>query len=125
MPNRKKKTATPRNSRGALAFALVLVLTLGGCSSSPERQLLTDFFLAARLNDTTALATLGEASFNPRTQGTVQDFDIVDQTESNLTKQVIIDAQVRLPDGEMVQQRLTVSLRRATQVSDWRVAGIR
>jgi hypothetical protein len=57
---------------GALAFADA------GCgSSSPEAQLLNNFFRAARVRDNTTLANIGAVSFNPRTEGTVEDFEVV------------------------------------------------
>ena len=48
-----------------------------GCSSPPlEQQLLTTFFRAARVRDNTALASISAVSFDPRTDGSVQEFKI-------------------------------------------------
>jgi hypothetical protein len=41
-----------------------------------ERQALIDFFEAARLHDTTVLSNMGTATFEPRSDGIVQQFDI-------------------------------------------------
>ena len=57
-------------------FAWVLLL-VAACGSTPvEQQLLTQFFRAARVRDNTTLAGMSAVSFDPRTEGTVQDFKI-------------------------------------------------
>ena len=59
-----------------MRFGCVLVV-LSACSSPPiEQQLLTQFFRAARVRDNTALASISAVTFDPRTDGTVQDFKI-------------------------------------------------
>lgn len=58
------------------AFALCLLLVTA-CGSTPvEQQLLTQFFRAARVRDNTALASISAVPFDPRTDGSVQDFKI-------------------------------------------------
>src|SRR5919106_3599550 len=48
------------------------------CSSTPpEQQLLINFFRAARVRDNTTLGNIAAVNFNPRTDGTVEDFEIV------------------------------------------------
>ena len=61
-----------------LLFAPFLSLLLAAaCSSaSPEQQILINFFRAARLRDNTTLANISAVSFDPRTDGTVQQFEI-------------------------------------------------
>jgi len=55
-------------------FALFVV----ACgSSAPEQQVINNFFRASRVRDNTTLANLAAVSFDPRTEGTVQDFEIV------------------------------------------------
>src|ERR1041385_1799619 len=50
---------------------------LDACSSaSTEQQVLINFFRAARLRDNTTLANMAAVSFDPRTDGTVQNFTI-------------------------------------------------
>jgi hypothetical protein len=46
-------------------------------SAPPEQQLLINFFRAARVRDNTTLGNIAAVNFNPRTDGTVQDFEIV------------------------------------------------
>ena len=60
--------------RMRLAF---VVLLLAACGSTPvEQQLLTQFFRAARVRDNTAIASIAAVNFDPRTDGSVQDFKI-------------------------------------------------
>jgi hypothetical protein len=71
-------------SRSAIRRAILLVPVILGsclfefaCSSPPiEQTLLTTFFRAARVRDNTALASISAVSFDPRTEGSVQDFTI-------------------------------------------------
>jgi hypothetical protein len=70
--------------RSAFALAVVLgglALLEAACGgSSPEQQLLTNFFRAARVRDNTTLANIAAVTFNPRTDGTVEDFEVVNVT---------------------------------------------
>lgn len=55
------------------------MLAAAGCGSvSPEQKIVQDFFRAARLRDGAALATFATTNFEPRTQGQVQRFDVVE-----------------------------------------------
>jgi len=71
-------------SRSATRRAILLVPVILGsclfefaCSSPPiEQQLLTTFFRAARVRDNTGLASISAVTFDPRTEGSVQDFTI-------------------------------------------------
>ncbi len=59
-------------------FVCGLALLAAACgSASPEQQLLTNFFRAARVRDNTTLANIAAVTFNPRTEGTVEDFEVV------------------------------------------------
>jgi hypothetical protein len=108
-----------RNSNwltGAVIWSLAL--TGGGCGVlSQEEQLLLDFFQAARLRDTTALARFGSADFNPRTEGIVQDFDVVDvaplgDADNREARDVSVVAQVRRPDGSTEPRTLHFTMER-------------
>jgi hypothetical protein len=60
--------------RLVLGCALLLVVA---CGSTPvEQQVLTTFFRAARVRDNTTMASLSAVSFDPRTDGSVQEFKI-------------------------------------------------
>ncbi len=53
------------------------LLIIAACSSPPiEQQVLTTFFRAARVRDNTTLASISAVNFDPRTEGSVQDFKI-------------------------------------------------
>jgi hypothetical protein len=57
-------------------FACVLLL-VAACGSTPvEQQILTQFFRAARVRDNTTLAGMSAVNFDPRTEGSVEDFKI-------------------------------------------------
>jgi len=59
----------------AAAIALI-VCSVTGCSSPPEEAVLGQFFAAARLRDTTALASFATIRFDPQIDGIVTDFQI-------------------------------------------------
>lgn len=62
-------------ARRAILGCVLLVVV--ACGSTPvEQQLLTQFFRAARVRDNTTLASISAVSFDPRTEGSVQDFKI-------------------------------------------------
>ena len=51
------------------------------CSTPPEQQQLTQFFRAARNRDATSLSMMASVSIDPRTQGSVESFDITTVSE--------------------------------------------
>ena len=60
-------------------FAVSAGVSCGG-SAGPEQQILSNFFRAARVRDNVTLGNLSAVSFDPRTEGTVQDFTILSIT---------------------------------------------
>jgi hypothetical protein len=55
-----------------------LALLMVACGSrAPEEQVLTNFFRASRVRDNATLANISAVSFDARTDGTVQDFEVV------------------------------------------------
>jgi hypothetical protein len=58
-----------------IAGIALLDVACGG-GSSGEKQVLTNFFRASRVRDNATLANLSAVSFDPRTDGSVQSFDI-------------------------------------------------
>lgn len=99
-----------RNRKGlpSLFCVLALLLVAACVVPSPERQLLRDFFSACRAYDTTAMARFGTAPCNPRTDGVVEDFEIVDRGSTDVT----IAARVRPLGGAPADQMFRVSLER-------------
>jgi len=105
-----------------LVLSLLAALSGAGCRRYPqERQALIDFFEAARLRDTTVLSNMGTATFEPRTDGIVQQFDIervaaapprMESGKAIEAKHGILRAQVRTPDDQIVPERLDVMFER-------------
>jgi len=60
-------------------FALLDVACGGG--SSGEKQVLTNFFRASRVRDNATLANIAAVSFDPRTEGTVQSFEVTNVSD--------------------------------------------
>jgi hypothetical protein len=94
-------------SRSTIRRVILLVPVILGsclfefaCSSPPiEQQLLTTFFRAARVRDNTALASISAVSFDPRTEGSVQDFTIDSigaQQHRTLQVQQFIDEEAKV-----------------------------
>lgn len=61
----------------ALILLVPVVLLEVACSRPPEQQMLTQFFRAARGRDNTTAALMSTVTLDPRTQGSVESFDIV------------------------------------------------
>jgi hypothetical protein len=92
-----------------------LVLSAGCAWPSPERQFLLDFFQACRVYDTAVLARLATVSCNPKTDGIVQDFVLVNvEREGDAARRVTIRARVRSWQGGVSDQAMTVGLEYAT-----------
>ena len=84
-----------------------------GCSVPQERSLLDRFFTASRLRDKTALSNFATVVFEPLEQGIITDFEVVRVApEQNDAKAVTISAPVKLPDGQVVEKTLIVTLER-------------
>jgi hypothetical protein len=72
--------------RSRIRTLILFVPVIGGfallaaaCSSrSQEQQLLQNYFRASRIRDNTTLANIAAVAFDPRTDGTVENFDITD-----------------------------------------------
>jgi hypothetical protein len=80
---------------------------------SPEEQLLTDFFEASRIYDTSVMARLSAKPLNPRTDGVVDTFQVerIDRSAGG-REQVTVAARVRRFDGEVAPRRLVFTLTR-------------
>ena len=88
--------------RSLTAATLVALLAGSACVvPSAERQLLMNFFAACEIYDTVAMARVATAACNPRTDGVVESFDIVERSDTEVT----IAARVR-PLGDEPQDRM-------------------
>jgi hypothetical protein len=100
--------ATPRFVAPMLCW---VSLVAAGCGVlSPEEQLLMRFFEASRLHDTTMVATLSTVTFNPRTEGVVEDFDVEDVQDEGDAKRVTVRASVRQLSGSRSDRTLVIRM---------------
>ena len=90
---------------------------------SPEEQLLTDFFEAARVYDVSVMARLSDKPMNPQADGIVDTFDIerVDQGDA-ATERVMVAARLRTFDGRVRSRQLVFTLARQNDrwfIKEW------
>ena len=80
---------------------------------SPEEQLLTDFFEASRVYDTSVMARLSSVPLNPRTEGIVDAFDVlhVDRDDAD-NERVTVNARVRRFDGQISSRQFVFAMTR-------------
>jgi hypothetical protein len=74
--------------RRSTSYAMVvgILVFVAGCSAgSSEKKLLDDFFRASRLRDNVTLGNFATATFEPRTDGTVQSFEITSVSPERTT----------------------------------------
>lgn len=89
-----------------LAAALLLVpatMLVVGCSKPPEQQFLSQFFRAAKARDNTTVGRMSAVEIDPRTQGTVEDFDITsisEETRTPLTFTPLLEAEAKARETE-------------------------
>ncbi len=97
--------------RAAVRFSLlvlpVLLLELA-CSRPPEQQLLNQYFRAARNRDSTTAALMSTVNLDPRSQGSVESFDITSvgpETRSPLPYKALMEAAAKARQEEAEFQR--------------------
>jgi hypothetical protein len=110
-----------------LLFLLQTTLAVIGCSMAAEQSILSQFFAASRLRDTTALKNIATVVFEPGAQGIVTSFEITNiepyRTDGELVSEnVSISAPVKLPNGGTVQKDLVITMQRYT--GQWIVTAI-
>jgi len=93
-----------------LATLLATPLAIACNSASPEQQVLINFFRAARLRDNTTLANIAAVSFDPRSDGSVQQFTIAsmgpEQRRTLQIKQLTADAaRAKAEDEALAKQK--------------------
>ena len=108
------------------AVLLALALAAAACGATPpERQLLTDFFHASRLHDTTRLGNIASVTFNPRTEGTVEQFAIASIGDEQAgAKEVTVTAQVRTAEGQTNPRTMVFTIRRGAD-GRWMITGLK
>lgn len=86
-------------------------LVTAGCGGrAPEEQVLNNFFRASRVRDNSTLANIAAVSFDPRTDGVVQDFEVVEigeeQRRTLQIKQLIEEEErARQEDAEFAKKK--------------------
>ena len=89
-----------------VAAALLLVpatLMVVSCSRPPEQQFLTQFFRAARGRDNTTVGRMSAVVIDPRTQGSVEDFEITsigDERREPLSFKPLFEAEAKAREEE-------------------------
>lgn len=79
---------------------------------SPEEQLLTDFFEASRVYDTSVMARLSALPLNPKTEGIVDAFDVQHVGRDGDNERVTVNARVRRFDGQIRTRQFVFALTR-------------
>lgn len=99
-------TSAARSGLRKIAAAVLLVpatLSVISCSRPPEQQFLTQFFRAARSRDNTTVGRMSAVEVDPRTQGSVDDFEIVsigDETRTPLSFKPLFEAEAKAREEE-------------------------
>jgi hypothetical protein len=121
-------------------FASIVCLVLVACTPAPSEHLILDqFFAASRVRDRTALQKFATVLLEPLDQGIVTDFKVIHVTPERgetvdgmaaLSKEVTIDALVRLAGGRTAQKVFVITMRRPPAgsrepVGRWMITGIR
>lgn len=108
---------------------LVLMLLAAGCGWVPaDEQVLRIFFEQSQVYDTTRVATVATVVFDPRVEGMVDRFRIVERADESLSgnrlrRQSRLDAHVRSA-GRAYERTLLVTMERDA-VGRWMVTAFR
>lgn len=93
-----------RITSGLLLVAAALpLLASAACSKPPEQAQLTQFFRAARARDNATLAMMSAVTFDPREDGTVEDFSITSvspETRKPIGLKALLDAEKKAKEEE-------------------------
>jgi hypothetical protein len=120
---RLRVAALPGGVARPLCLTLLVATAAAGCGVlSPEEQLLNDFFEAARLHDTTAVAKFSVVTFNPRVDGIVDSFEVQEVVNAGDTRRVTVRASVRRLEGPVAEKTMVFTLARRGE--RWFITGI-
>jgi len=90
------------------ASTLVLIVA---CSGGAEQKILDDFFRASRLRDNTTLGNFATVSFDPRTDGAVQKFDVVSVSEERVRPLPLKQYAKELADAKAAEEAFSAQKR--------------
>jgi hypothetical protein len=99
----------PKASVYPLAPMIVAVAALSACSSqyAQEENLVRQYFRASGLRDNQTLANFAVVSFDPKTEGTVTDFDVTAVSPERTEPLQIIALSKALTDAEAANKAFT------------------
>src|SRR5262245_57503171 len=103
----------------------IAVIEVACGSAPPEQQLLTNFFRAARVRDNTTLGNIAAVNFNPRTDGTVEDFEVVavgSEQRRAVGIRGLLDEEAKAKEEEAAFTRRTAEFQAANREAISRVA---
>jgi hypothetical protein len=110
--------------------AVLASMVLGSCGWTPaDEQVLIRFFEHSRAYDTTRLAPLATVVFNPRTDGVVDRFEVIERGRDRsleggaVARDLTQRARVRSPGGREEERALQVTLER--RGGSWVVTRVR
>ncbi len=99
----------PKASVYLLAPMIVAVAALSACSSqyAQEQNLVRQYFRASSLRDNQTLANFAVVSFDPKTEGTVTDFDVTTVTPERSEPLQVIALSKALTEAEAANKEFT------------------
>ena len=115
--------------RARRAWVLAAAVVLAACGRTPaDEQVLIRFFEQSRVYDRAMLAAVATVAFNPRTDGMVDRFEIVERSGEHrsgdaVVQDVTIRADVRSPRGGLQERMLVMTM--ARHDGRWMVTGFR
>jgi hypothetical protein len=74
-----------RRRLAVFALCASTLAFVASCSGGSEKKLLEDFFRASRVRDNVTLGNFATATFDPRTDGIVQSFDVVSISDEKVS----------------------------------------
>jgi hypothetical protein len=98
----------PITSYTLVAGTLVVVM---GCSGGAEQKVLDDFFRASRLRDNTTLGNFATVAFDPRTDGSVQNFSVVSMSDERVRPIPLKQFAKQLADAKAAEEAFSAQKR--------------
>jgi len=102
--------------RSAALLLVPAMLMVVGCSRPPEQQFLTQFFRASKARDNTTVGRMSAIEIDPRTQGSVEDFEITsigDEARTPLTFAPLLEAEAKARETEQAFLRTKIEYQNA------------
>jgi hypothetical protein len=112
-----------------LQIGVLLVMAgLVACGHASEKALVDQFFSSSRLRDRTAVQSIATVFFDPKDQGLVRQFAIVNVTPEEqsgglTSKNVTIRASVESLAGMMSDKTIFITMQRRPD-ADWMITGV-